>query len=237
MRDRLPEIVPEASKALGAIQELVGSLVASAYLDSVTGLLNGTALEKFEATFNRTHTFGAVFLDLTGFKAINDEHGHPAGDAALLVTGERLAGIATQHQAFAFRQHGDEFVLLARDRAGTAACAQAIAALFSGGLFARFSDRQIPVRGAVGYSVRQDNEATLKRLVSEADTAARLAKLSDDGVAVEWSATASTGGLFDRRMKCSSCRATATLLVAVQQQKPGALTHCPNCGAGYSDAP
>ncbi len=80
--------------------------------DGLTGLLNRTA---FLAELDRSVTAGRnptlVFLDLNGFKAINDLHGHHQGDEILRVIGGRLAGAIRPDDA-AGRFGGDEFVLL-----------------------------------------------------------------------------------------------------------------------------
>jgi diguanylate cyclase (GGDEF)-like protein len=53
-----------------------------------------------------------VIFDLDGFKSYNDAFGHPAGDALLVLLGERLAAVAPKAGA-AYRLGGDEFCLLA----------------------------------------------------------------------------------------------------------------------------
>jgi diguanylate cyclase (GGDEF)-like protein/PAS domain S-box-containing protein len=81
--------------------------------DGLTGLLNRTA---FLSELDRSLVSGGgptlIFLDLNGFKAINDLHGHDRGDEILQVIGSRLAGALRPGDA-AGRFGGDEFVLMA----------------------------------------------------------------------------------------------------------------------------
>src|SRR6185295_12275093 len=54
---------------------------------------------------------GIFFLDLDGFKAVNDMHGHPTGDALLQIVAQRLRNAVRGDDVIA-RYGGDEFVLL-----------------------------------------------------------------------------------------------------------------------------
>ncbi|MCU4181406.1 sensor domain-containing diguanylate cyclase [Bosea sp. BH3] len=83
--------------------------------DMLTGLSNRAGLAKAFAT-----RFGAeaaprglalVYLDLDGFKAVNDNYGHMAGDALLQLVAERLRGLVRSSD-IAARIGGDEFVVL-----------------------------------------------------------------------------------------------------------------------------
>ncbi len=87
--------------------------------DPLTGLLNRHAMhEKLAAAVEearRTGRPGAVlFCDLDGFKRVNDEHGHEAGDRVLAVIARRLCE-ASRAQDAVGRLGGDEFVIVARD--------------------------------------------------------------------------------------------------------------------------
>jgi len=90
--------------------------------DPLTGLLNRRA---FQAA-THPHLGGSasqpaavLLIDLDGFKAVNDEHGHAAGDEALVATAAILTGAARRSDLVA-RLGGDEFAILL-PRAGVAA--------------------------------------------------------------------------------------------------------------------
>ena len=87
-----------------------------AKFDALTGLPNRLLLrERFDkaiATIQSTNEILAVhFLDLDGFKAVNDQHGHPVGDALLEQVAHRLEAILRSGDTVA-RLGGDEFVVL-----------------------------------------------------------------------------------------------------------------------------
>ncbi len=99
------------------VTELNRELSLVARRDPLTGVGNRLAFDEAIARLlarrEGTHPspFALVLFDLDHFKAYNDEHGHQAGDAALLRTGEILLG-ATRDSDVAFRYGGEEFVLL-----------------------------------------------------------------------------------------------------------------------------
>ncbi|MGN7478159.1 diguanylate cyclase domain-containing protein [Solibacillus silvestris] len=83
-----------------------------AYKDSLTGLYNRQYLFKFFEDFSKT---GGVlfFLDLDGFKNINDVYGHDAGDLVLREVSSRIQHcVESQEEAFAVRLGGDEFIVI-----------------------------------------------------------------------------------------------------------------------------
>ncbi|MBK8629741.1 MAG: diguanylate cyclase [Sphingomonadales bacterium] len=95
---------------------------AMAHTDPLTGLANRraimAALEDAEADYLRGgQAFGVALIDLDGFKAVNDDHGHHAGDAMLQTVADRL--IESCHpDDMPGRLGGDEFIVLFRNLDG-----------------------------------------------------------------------------------------------------------------------
>lgn len=93
-----------------------------AYRDDLTGLPNRVSLlDRFQLELAHArrgkNALGVMYLDLDGFKLVNDTHGHEAGDHVLKVTARRLASTLRAGDTVA-RLGGDEFVLLLPGVAG-----------------------------------------------------------------------------------------------------------------------
>ena len=67
--------------------------------------------------------YGVFFLDMNGFKTVNDTHGHDAGDELLVVTAQRLAGLIGPQDTVA-RLGGDEFAVVIADLTSDARAAE-----------------------------------------------------------------------------------------------------------------
>lgn len=78
--------------------------------DPLTGLLNRLGVD--EALIATTNIFALYYLDLDGFKAINDNFGHPVGDKVLSAVATRLLSVVRTDDIVA-RLGGDEFVIVA----------------------------------------------------------------------------------------------------------------------------
>jgi diguanylate cyclase (GGDEF)-like protein len=95
--------------------QLIKGLKERAARDHLTGLLNrGTFLELATTELNRLHSTGSgaavVLADLDHFKAVNDEYGHGAGDAALKAFAEACAASVRSTDLIG-RYGGEEFIL------------------------------------------------------------------------------------------------------------------------------
>lgn len=89
------------------------ALRLGALRDPMTGLLNRAGLDELAARAPGGSLLRAViYLDLDGFKAVNDAYGHSTGDEVLIGTAERLIGQVRPHDLVA-RLGGDEFVIVA----------------------------------------------------------------------------------------------------------------------------
>jgi diguanylate cyclase (GGDEF)-like protein len=102
--------------AMGMVREKTGQLRHQAMHDSLTGLPNRVlALDRVEQMLARARRHdlpvAALYVDIDGFKNVNDTYGHGAGDELLRIVGERLAGVVREGDTAA-RLGGDEFVVL-----------------------------------------------------------------------------------------------------------------------------
>jgi diguanylate cyclase (GGDEF)-like protein len=97
-----------------AAEEVVAHQAAH---DPLTGLANRRLFaSRLDGALSRrgaTRTIGVLFLDLDGFKPVNDDYGHDAGDEVLLAAAHRLVTVAEPGDSVA-RLGGDEFAVLAR---------------------------------------------------------------------------------------------------------------------------
>ena len=102
-----------------SLRELSARLAEQAVRDPLTGLANRMLLEeRLRAVLARDGrsgaTTGLLFLDLDGFKQVNDRLGHLVGDAVLQAVAQRLTGAVRPSDTVA-RVGGDEFVVLVED--------------------------------------------------------------------------------------------------------------------------
>lgn len=118
----LQEAVQTLASSLNDREEFRRRLSHEATHDGLTQLANRKAsLAQLEKSLSRTTRAGTMlavmFIDLDGFKEINDNYGHPVGDAVLWTLGKRL------HKALRSGDHvgrlgGDEFLVIAEPVAG-----------------------------------------------------------------------------------------------------------------------
>jgi diguanylate cyclase len=187
-------LTPDAEKILGMFSRLIGQhvererllvqlqkanaeLAASALTDAVTGLPNRRALLEelsrmlSRATRDRT-AIVIAFIDLDGFKAVNDTYGHDAGDALLAAVGERIRTSRRGGDLIA-RFGGDEFVVAAPvGPDGAELAAEAIRASLIDATQGRYrvARHDIDYRGAsVGISVGSGSEPCIESLLRQAD--------------------------------------------------------------------
>lgn len=102
----------QAARAILGLR-LQRRLEHAALHDDTTGLHNRRYLEETTEMLPRTKgtVVAALFIDLDGFKAVNDQLGHHVGDELLRVVGQRLIGVIREADV-AVRYGGDEFVIV-----------------------------------------------------------------------------------------------------------------------------
>jgi len=155
----------------------------SAHHDFLTGLpnrmlLNDRITQAISMAPRRGKNIAIFFMDLDGFKAINDSLGHAVGDELLKSVAARLVKCVRGSDTVS-RQGGDEFVVLlnevsdARDASITAR-----RMLNSVSQVHRIDQHEIFIGMSIGISIYPDHGADAARLIKNADTAMYKAKQS-----------------------------------------------------------
>ncbi|WP_397541276.1 diguanylate cyclase domain-containing protein [Roseovarius salis] len=144
-----------------------------AFTDTLTGLRNRRAIGPVLARLADTGEGAAlVQLDLDGFKAVNDSHGHAAGDRVLQAVAQRLTA-ATRAVDAVIRTGGDEFLLILpglTDPAEVACLAERLIAVLVRPV--PYNGVMLEVSASIGASVAPHAGALDPgRMLEEADTA------------------------------------------------------------------
>jgi diguanylate cyclase (GGDEF)-like protein len=153
--------------------------------DPLTGLANRRALERvLGAALPRTAAHGrsvaVLMLDLDGFKAVNDRHGHAAGDEALREVARRLRRCVRERDLVA-RLGGDEFVVVLTDLGGESSAAHDTTERVRASLeepIAVARGVSVGLRAAIGVAVSPADGETVADLLAVADRGMYAAKPS-----------------------------------------------------------
>jgi diguanylate cyclase (GGDEF)-like protein len=164
-----------AAQAATALQNgrLVDELDRRATHDDLTGVLNragfGARMRRVLDDAGGDERVGLLFVDLDGFKPVNDEHGHDTGDELLRQVAARLRGMLRRDDIVA-RLGGDEFALvLARVQTDdeTAAAARRVRRALSEPFV--IGGRELRIGASVGTARWPDDGATVEALMRCAD--------------------------------------------------------------------
>ncbi|GAA3215094.1 GGDEF domain-containing protein [Dactylosporangium siamense] len=96
--------------ALHRLREAYTDAAYRADHEALTGLPNRAAAHRYDHA-NSGRPWAVLLVDLDDFKAVNDRHGHHAGDAMLVEIANRLRTAAHTHHGRPFRLAGDEFLV------------------------------------------------------------------------------------------------------------------------------
>lgn len=178
--------IGEVAQAVHAMGQALGE---AAYVDSLTGLPNrrflAARIERLTAdSASGDAAVAVLYMDLDGFKAINDLEGHHVGDAVLKEAGARLTACVRQGDVLA-RFGGDEFIALLLDlpkndiRAAAAHVANRIVASLSAPIEAE--GRTLSIGCSVGVAFWPDDHPDLTETTLRADQALYAAKRGGRG--------------------------------------------------------
>jgi len=167
-----------------ALKEQQHRLEHIAHYDALTGLPNRVLLaDRMEQAMAQTQRRGGLlavaFIDLDGFKPINDTHGHESGDQMLIAVARRMREVLRNGDTLA-RLGGDEFVAVLIDLDDTLDCTEALGRLLAA------AAEPVPVGGntlqvsaSIGVSFYPQEEAVdADQLMRQADQAMYQAKLA-----------------------------------------------------------
>lgn len=150
------------------------TLEMDADTDQLTTLYNRRGMQKKFQKLDRTNGVVVVTVDLDGFKEINDQFGHSAGDLVLIETAKRLKAAVRPHDAVS-RLGGDEFLVV---MSGDGCVADLIAGRIVEALAIpiELADGLVLAEGSVGGAWTHSASASLEDLMLQADRCLYQAK-------------------------------------------------------------
>jgi diguanylate cyclase (GGDEF)-like protein len=166
---------------LGSVSQLNSKIIHLATFDLLTGLPNRwTLMERIKNTIavSKQHRsmFAIFFMDLDGFKMINDSFGHSAGDEILNTFAQRLLQCIRSGDTVA-RLGGDEFVVLLDNVVSPKAIAEmAESILYRMRTDLQINQQPLQVTPSIGISIFPQDGETAEILLKNADTAMYEAK-------------------------------------------------------------
>ncbi len=152
-----------------------------AHHDALTGLPNRVLMgERLQEAMDEARSsgrlLGLAYLDLDGFKPVNDRLGHGAGDQLLVVIAGRLSRALRPIDCVA-RLGGDEFAVLLPQLESRRECERLLHALMeSVAAPYKLEGERVVVTASIGYTLYPDDDADADTLLRHADQAMYLAK-------------------------------------------------------------
>lgn len=185
--DEIGHLTSAFNRLLSRLVDHQAELNRLASHDSLTGLANRKLLgDRLRQTLmqaeHRAAPVAVLYLDLDGFKQLNDTLGHEAGDQALREVARRLLGLVRPTDTVA-RIGGDEFVLLLmdlEDHAERTALALADRCIAAVAVPLKLSDVDTVIGVSIGIAVLQGG-ATPEQVLAAADKAMYAAKQNGRG--------------------------------------------------------
>lgn len=166
---------------ISALRRAEEHLLTLVHHDHLTGLGNRRKLEKVLQTelmraARHQALLGLIYLDLDGFKLVNDTLGHHVGDLLLQQIASRVQGI-TRAGDVAIRVGGDEFVLVVPDIRAAADCLsiadKLLAAIVED---VQIGDNQVSISASIGIAIYPGDASSVSDLLKCADLAMFAAK-------------------------------------------------------------
>jgi diguanylate cyclase (GGDEF)-like protein/PAS domain S-box-containing protein len=181
IEEELRRTAAELVRSNAELREAKDSLTRMAYYDPLTALPNRKLFQErlsqaLAWADQHDQLVALLFLDLDGFKAVNDSYGHQLGDLLLKAVAQRLTGCLRGSDTIA-RLGGDEFVVLLPAIPGAqdvARVAQKILDTLSQNFI--LEGKVIPITTSIGISIYPSDSQDIDTLITHADMAMYEAK-------------------------------------------------------------
>ena len=178
----LEEIVKRRTTEL---EEANNKLKSIANSDSLTGLANRfmlfSKMDQILSYAKRNKELVAVlFMDLDGFKPINDKYGHEVGDIILVEIANRINSL-TRESDIAARLGGDEFIIVLsriNKHSNASTLVEKLIADIERPIFIKELNKSLTISASIGLSFYPDDGDSAKLLIKQADSAMYVSKRS-----------------------------------------------------------
>ncbi|MDO9162583.1 MAG: EAL domain-containing protein [Methylococcaceae bacterium] len=163
------------------IKEHQQELEHIAHYDALTGLPNRVLLtDRLHQAMLRSkrcnHSLAVVYLDLDGFKSVNDNYGHQVGDDLLMAISKRMK-IALREGDTLARIGGDEFVALLVDLEQVTNCEQILERLLqAASSLITLENSELQLSASIGVTVYPQDDVDADQLIRHADQSMYIAK-------------------------------------------------------------
>lgn len=161
--------------------EYKARLLDMALSDTLTGLPNRRLFrERLSESIEHAHRFGRkmglIYIDLDGFKEVNDTKGHDIGDELLIKVGEILNG-TTRKTDIAARLGGDEFAIILFEVESLEGALNAAEHCISNiAIPVQLKSGTVKIGASIGIAVFPDHAETAEELIKQADKAMYYSK-------------------------------------------------------------
>jgi diguanylate cyclase (GGDEF)-like protein len=174
------------ARHIGLLAQARQELHALAHYDALTGLANRILFQErlddaLASLRSASGMIAVLYLDLDGFKGVNDAFGHKMGDSLLTAVAHRLSNCIRGADTVA-RLGGDEFTVLQAKVYGPQDCVTlAMRILDAVGAPYRIDGHELNVGASIGISVAHEGTMKAGQLLDEADEALYQAKAGGRG--------------------------------------------------------
>jgi diguanylate cyclase (GGDEF)-like protein len=171
-KDEIYILERTVNEMLFSLEESHDEIKRLAYHDYLTLLPNRYRLQNdFDFFVESSERIAVLFLDLDGFKVINDTYGHAAGNLLLIEVANRLTAIMKNEPGMVSRIGGDEFIVLIRnkDRQELAVIGELITQTISEPYL--INEMEMQITTSLGISQLPEDGHTFEELVNHADSA------------------------------------------------------------------